>query len=136
MEVKNCRSCGRIFNYIGGGVLICPACAEEMEKKFNQVKEYIRENPRASIPEISRDNEVSASQIEKWVREERLVFTDDSPIGIECENCGITIKSGRYCPKCKDAMSKGLGNLYKTEEPKVDPRAAARDRARMRFLDN
>ncbi len=135
MEVKNCRNCGRIFNYIGGGMLICPVCAEEAEKKFAQVKEYIRENPGATIPIISRDNDVSVNQIEKWVREERLVFADDSPIGIECENCGVTIKYGRYCPKCKDAISKGLGNLYR-KEPQADTRKEARDRARMRFLDN
>lgn len=134
MEVKNCRGCGRLFNYIGGGYLLCPACMDELDKKFTTVKEYIRENPKASLTQISEDNDVSIVQIERWVREERLVFADDSPIGIECESCGITIKSGRFCPKCKDAMQKGLGSLYKQPEPVV--RRAERDKARMRFLDN
>lgn len=136
MEVKNCRGCGRLFNYIGGGYLLCPACMEELDKKFNQVKTYIRENPKATMPQIANDNDVSIAQIERWVREDRLVFSDDSPIGIECERCGVTIKSGRFCPKCKDDMQKGLGNLYREERVRPDPRKDARDRARMRFLDN
>ena len=43
MNVKNCRKCGRIFNYIGGQP-ICPTCREEAEKKFETVKNYIKEN--------------------------------------------------------------------------------------------
>ena len=80
MEVKNCRGCGRLFNYIGGGYLLCPACMDELDKKFTTVKEYIRENPKASLTQISEDNDVSVVQIERWVREERLVFADDERI--------------------------------------------------------
>ncbi len=135
MEVKNCRGCGRLFNYIGGGYLLCPLCLEELDKKFKNVKQYINEHPKATIPEISRENDVTVPQIERWVREERLTFADDSPMGIECENCGATIKSGRFCAKCKDAVAKGFGELYK--ENKYEPRRSAdKDRARMRFLDN
>lgn len=134
MDVRNCRSCGKIFNYIGG-MPICPSCQSELEARFGQVKEYIQTNPNASIPEIAEANDVTVMQIEKWIREERLVFADDSPIGIECENCGANIKSGRFCPKCKDTVANGFNSLYKTE-PKLDPKKDARDRARMRFLDN
>ena len=42
MNVKNCRKCGKVFNYIGG-MPICPQCREELEKKFDTVKEYIIE---------------------------------------------------------------------------------------------
>lgn len=135
MEVKNCRSCKRLFNYVGGGYLLCPACMEELEKKFAQVKQYIYDNPKATMPEIAEANDIETRQIERWVREERLTFGDDSPVGIECENCGATIKSGRFCPKCKDAMAKGLGSLYKTETPKVERRRAYEsDGNKMRFL--
>lgn len=136
MEVKNCRNCGRLYNHIGGMYMLCPACMEDLEKKFVQVRDYIRENPKATIPEISTANEISATQIERWIREERLVFTDDSPIGIECESCGTTIKSGRFCKNCKDSMAKGLGDLYKKPESPLEARKAERDKARMRFLDN
>ena len=136
MDVKNCRGCGRLFNYIGGGYYYCPACMEKLEEKFADVKKYIRENPKATIPEISKDNDVSIMQIERWIREERLVFSDDSPIGIECERCGATIKSGRFCPQCKDAIQKGLGSAYREDKPGAAPIKDRRDGARMRFHDN
>ena len=43
MDVKNCKKCRRLFNYIGGPA-ICPQCREELEKKFQQAKEFIRDN--------------------------------------------------------------------------------------------
>ena len=52
MNVKNCRSCGKIFNYIGG-MPICPTCREAADKKFQEVKDYIREHKGCSIPEVS-----------------------------------------------------------------------------------
>ena len=122
MDVRNCRQCGKLYNYIGGSYRnLCP-------------KEYIRDNKVASISEISDKFEVSTKQIEQWVREERLCFTDDSPIGLQCECCGATIKTGRYCDKCKGTMANKLDNLYKAPAPA--PRAGRdRDNARMRFLD-
>ena len=100
MDVRNCRKCGRIFNYVAG-IPICPACRERIEAKFQEVKDFIRENKGAGIPEISKTCGVETSQIHQWIREERLVFADDSPIGINCENCNATIKTGRFCEKCK-----------------------------------
>ena len=133
MDVRNCRTCGRLFNYLGGPN-ICPSCREETETKFQNVKEYIRENPRASIPEISDENGVSTNQLRQWIREERLQFTDDSPIGIECEICGATIKTGKYCEACKNntanALAKSIEKQQAPEAPKPKPK---RENA-MRFL--
>ena len=80
MEARSCRSCGRLFNYIQGPP-ICMACKQKLEDKFLQVRDYIRENDSATMKEISEDNEVSVKQIKQWVREERLTFTDHSPVG-------------------------------------------------------
>ena len=134
MDVKNCRGCGRLFNYIGGGYFLCPACMEALDKKLQVVKKYIQDNPKATMTEISQDNDVSINQIERWIREERLTFADDSPIGIECEGCGAMIKSGRYCQACKDKLQKTLSDAYKTD--RTEPvRKNLRDGNRMRYLD-
>jgi uncharacterized Zn finger protein (UPF0148 family) len=87
MDVRNCRKCGRIFNYVTGPV-ICPECREKQEEKFQEVKKYIMENRTANIPQIAKDCEVETSQIQQWIREERLEFSQDSDLGIPCENCG------------------------------------------------
>ncbi|MCR5773762.1 MAG: flagellar protein [Lachnospiraceae bacterium] len=134
MNVKNCRKCGKIFNYIGG-VPICPACKEDLEKKFNDVKNYIRENPKASIPKICEDCEVDTGQLQQWIREERLIFSDDSPVGIPCEKCGTMIHSGRYCEKCKAELANGLNaSIAKPQAPVAEPKKDNRNNPAMRFL--
>ncbi len=43
MDVRNCRQCGRLFNYLSGPQ-ICPGAEMLLEEKFQQVKEYVRSN--------------------------------------------------------------------------------------------
>ncbi len=57
MNVRNCRKCGKLFNYIMG-VPICPACREKLEETFQVVKKYIRENKLADIKEVAEACEV------------------------------------------------------------------------------
>ena len=135
MDVRNCKGCGKLFNYLSGPPL-CPNCLKALDTKFSEVKEYIYEHPGAGIQEVSEENEVSIAQIKKWIREERLSFADDSPIGVECEGCGKTIKTGRYCPLCKDKMTHNLGEMYK-EAPKKQVRKIDKTvNPKMRFFDN
>ena len=42
MNVRNCRVCGRIFNYVAGPG-ICQKCREESEAKFQDVKKFIQD---------------------------------------------------------------------------------------------
>ena len=134
MDVRNCRKCGKIFNYVAGQ-MICPACKEANEKKFQEVKDYIRENKTAGIADICRNVGVSDFQIEQWIREERLVFDDDSPVGVECQSCGTMIKSGKYCDKCKNDLARGLMDATRkpVEEKPVENTRKKTDN-KMRFL--
>ena len=43
MDVRNCKGCGRLFNYYGG-VPLCKTCKDKLEEKFQEVKEYLRQN--------------------------------------------------------------------------------------------
>ena len=134
MEVRNCRTCGRLFNYLGGPN-ICPACRDEVEKKFQDVKTFIQDNPRSSIQEIADANEVSTSQIKQWIREERLQFADDSPMGIECEACGATIKTGKYCESCKNNMASALSKSIEKPKAPEPPKEKPKKENKMRFLE-
>ena len=131
MNVRNCRKCGKIFNYVVGPS-ICPSCREKMEVKFAEVKEFVRDNKGASIPEISEKCDIETQQIQQWIREERLVFSEDSPLGIECEGCGTMIKTGRFCDKCKVAITQGFNPVKKVEKP--EPKKATKENPKMRFL--
>ncbi|MBR5637720.1 MAG: flagellar protein [Pseudobutyrivibrio sp.] len=134
MEVRNCKTCGRLFNYLGGPS-ICDACRSELENKFQNTKEFIRENPRASIQEISDANEVTPQQIRQWIREERLQFADDSPIGIECEICGATIKTGKYCDACKNNTANALAKSIEKPQAPEPPKPKPKKENKMRFLE-
>lgn len=133
MDVRNCRGCGRLFNYFGG-VPICQACRDKLEVKFQEVKEYLRQNPNTPIQVVSEDNDVSVQQIKQWVREERLTFSEDSPIGIECENCGTTIKTGRFCEECKNKLKRDLKSVTQQNSAPIERPKTRRDGDKMRYL--
>ena len=132
MEVRNCKGCGMLFNYMGG-VPLCPSCLKKLDEKFEVTKEYVRENPHANIQVVAEECEVSVAQIKRWIREERLAFSEESQIGIECEGCGKMIRTGRFCDSCKTRMANQFQNLY--EKPKVEPKKEEREKDKMRFLD-
>ena len=119
MEIVSCKECGKLFNFIRGQ-RVCPACSRKLEDKFMEVKKYVREHPNVDVKELSEEMDVSIRQINRWVREERLVFSDDSPVGLPCESCGVTIKTGRFCDKCKAELATGFRHclLYTSPSPR------------------
>lgn len=135
MNVKNCRVCGRIYNYVAGPN-VCPSCRDKMEAKFQEVKEYIRNHKGCGIQEVSEECDVEPAQIRQWLREDRLEVTEDSAIFLSCESCGGPIRSGRFCEKCQANMTKGFKDVLSAGQ-KPAPKPAARkddDSPKMRFL--
>ena len=131
MELMNCRNCKKLFNYITGEKL-CPACKALMEDKFQEVKRYIEENPRENINQVAEACDVSIRQIKNWVREERLSFTEDSLVGLECERCGRMIHSGRFCKECAGGLADAMTNAYLRKCQTPIPKTST---GKMRFLD-
>lgn len=137
MEVRTCRGCGKLYNYLGLSTPACPACMKQMEEKFQKCKEYIRENPKANIQAVADATEVSVKMIKQWVREERLTFAEGSSVGLECEGCGCNILTGRFCANCKSRMGQSFNQIVNNARPKPEERKPATNpSARMRFLDN
>ncbi|QHQ60213.1 flagellar protein [Anaerocolumna sedimenticola] len=124
MEVRVCKNCKRLFQYIYGPEL-CPECTKlvskekaepvnksltsalrpmvkEEEEKFEQVKDYIMAHPKATIVQIAEANEITPTKLFEWIREDRLEFSEESKYAwFVCEKCGTKIKSGRFCNHCK-----------------------------------
>ncbi len=135
MNVRNCKKCNRIFNYVAGPP-ICPACKEALEEKFQEVKKYIQEHNTVPLTIVAEECDVDVAQLKQWVREERLIFAEGSGVGVECELCGVPIITGRYCEKCKaETMNDLLGAGRHTVEPQRQQRKDYTDNPRMRFLD-
>lgn len=134
MDVRNCKQCGRLFNYTGKSV--CPECMKEKEKEFVVVKEYIRNNPAAGIADVAEETGTSVNQIRQWIREERLVLSSASAgAGINCEGCGRPIQTGKLCKSCKNQMSRDLTHAF-VQQPKesADGSGIKSKKDKMRYL--
>lgn len=133
MNVRNCRKCGKLFNYFTG-MPICPVCKDVLDAKFKEVKEYIRNNPKVGIKEVSEQCDVETGQIQQWIREERLEFADGSAMMINCESCGAPIKSGRYCDSCKQKLATGFSQAMRRPEAPKPVKKDDKSNPKMHFL--
>ncbi len=133
MEISCCTYCGKLFHSFEGQ-RYCPRCISVLEERFKLVKEYIYEHPEATAPEVAKEFDISIRTIYRWVREERLAFSEKSGFGLPCQSCGETINMGRYCPKCKLKLRNNLSNAYKSKP--VENKRTSADYPKMRFLQD
>ena len=133
MEVTNCRSCGRLFNVLSNET-ICPNCQKKLDDKFKEVKEFLDENPNASVEKVSRETHTSTKQIRKWIREERLILSDGVLDGITCDRCGKPIRTGKYCDQCKTKMANTLLSAF--EKPAAPSANEFKGDGRMRYISD
>lgn len=133
MQISNCRGCGRIFNVLADEQF-CPNCQKKMDEKFEVVKQFVEDNPNVPVETVARETETTMRQIRKWIREERLSFSPDSAYGIECENCGKVIHTGRFCDECKKKLSNTLRSALDTPKKEEKNVWTAADREKMRYI--
>lgn len=132
MEIRTCKECRRLFNYLAG-IQICPDCRQMIEKKFQEVKNYLAENPGVGLPQILESCEVNEAYVTQWVKEERLELSDCSGSGIHCERCGAVTQSGMFCNKCKREFLYAW-NEQEAKNKEDEPEGKAKnDGPRMRF---
>ena len=134
MDIRNCKGCGKLFNYYGSTTPMCAQCMKALDDKYEQVKRYIYDNPRASINEVAQEMDVTIQQLQRWIREERLSFSEESLVGLECESCGAMIRTGRFCLNCKAKMKNDFSSAI--AKPEVKKQVPTKDsQAKMRYLD-
>ncbi|MCT4619797.1 MAG: MerR family transcriptional regulator [Marinisporobacter sp.] len=121
-ELRNCKECGRVFQYTGISK-ICARCQKKGENDFNIVREYIYENPGATITEVAEETGVDEDKILRFLREGRLeIVGENSALILECERCGKGIRTGRFCDECAQELQKGLKDGFeKTMKKKERP---------------
>ncbi|NLX64562.1 MAG: flagellar operon protein YvyF [Clostridiaceae bacterium] len=90
------------------GPQICDACKKLEEEEFEKVRAFVREFPGATIQEVSRETGVSTHLIYRFLREGRLEVAESSPIALQCEHCGVRIKSGRFCITCSKRLANDM----------------------------
>ena len=77
MDVRNCKGCGRLFNYYGG-VPLCKACKDKLEEKFQEVKDlsfqkihHLVWNVKA-VEQLSKQGVSVRNANVKWKRTSRV----------------------------------------------------------------
>lgn len=128
MELKQCPRCKKFFQYISGAP-ICLECKTQEEKEFTRVKEYLKENPKATLANLSEDLEIPVERITKFLKEGRLEVAPNSGIALQCEQCGRPITSGRYCKNCTSQLENDLKGSYNELKEKGNTSSSL-----MRFL--
>lgn len=130
MDIRNCRMCGAMFQYVGEKV--CPNCKKALDNKLQDVKEYLNEHGGATVMQVSEELDVPVAQLRRWVKEERLMFAPGVDTGVVCEKCGMPIESGHLCKKCAENLKDQLSGVY--TKP-VETHEVKKESARMRFMN-
>ncbi|MCR5415484.1 MAG: hypothetical protein K6E79_01665 [Pseudobutyrivibrio sp.] len=131
-----CSECKGRIRYIGEGKYECFDCGHQEMDDFGRVKEYIDANgPRPAVL-ISEHTGVPIEVINGMLREGRLEIPDGSPVYVNCESCGCSIRYGRYCPDCIRAKTNNLKGVYFNPDVGEKPRTEVKkkEEGKMRFL--
>ncbi|HKL12605.1 MAG TPA: TIGR03826 family flagellar region protein [Halanaerobiales bacterium] len=116
MEIRNCKKCGKIYQY-DGTHKICLECRRKEEEDFEKVKEFLRNNPNSSIKKVSEETGVEKKIILEFIKDERLIAGDiELEVTLKCERCGREIKHGKYCEKCIADMKKEIDEISSKKE--------------------
>ena len=60
------------------------------------------------MTEVCEECDVEPQQIQTWIRQERLPFSDDSPIKVACESCGKMIGRRRALVRLAQTVGESI----------------------------
>jgi len=120
LPVKNCPQCRKIFQ--ANLFDICDACRSKNEKDFFKVKEYLEENEKCTMHEVSQETGVSAKRILAWIREGRLEATIGMGGDIACRACGEPVSKGNFCQNCAQKINNQAEELLTSQSPHEKPK--------------
>lgn len=133
-DVRNCRRCGKIFSYFSGPP-ICPVCKQLDETDFKRVKEYLYQNPGATLQQVSSELEISVDKIKRFLKEGRLeIVGEDANLFLECESCGKAIKTGRFCDECEKNLTRDLSAVAGQISQSLSKEDASKKGSELRYL--
>jgi flagellar operon protein (TIGR03826 family) len=119
MNVRTCQKCRRLYQYVGHP--LCPDCIRDLDNQFNDVKNYLYDNPGSSMEEVCEATGVDGAQIVRWLREGRLVTDDRNAALLTCITCGAPIRIGQYCEACKGNLQRTLHSTTRSMSKKEEP---------------
>ena len=108
-KLSYCEKCGKLFSSMRGETL-CPSCNAEFRDAQNKIRDYLRENPKATLMEAASVIGIDSDSMKRISKEvvNAKFNAQRAKAGVEhfCENCGAPIKSGTYCVNCQAELQK------------------------------
>jgi flagellar operon protein (TIGR03826 family) len=125
LNIDYCPRCGKIF---AKGIRdICPACVKTVEEEYERCVEYLRKNNGANIQELSEATEVSVKQITKFIREGRISLANAPNLMYPCEVCGILIREGLMCDRCRNRLRNDIRQAEELEQRRKEAEQRMRE---------
>ena len=106
---RNCIRCGKLFVPMNREK-ICRNCKDAEREMENTVMEFVRNNPKSKIPEISEGTGAPETLIRRMVEEGRF-DRSDMKFYYPCKKCGKDILVGQYCEDCLNSMQENLQSV-------------------------
>lgn len=139
MQIAKCKWCGRPFQSFG--LPFCPKCMQELDEQYKPVRDYLYDNPNATIEEVVAETGVPQRVILFYLRDGRLRMVNASGL-LKCEQCGAPIDSGHLCEKCMGKLETRMvqplqarQNQLREEQRKAELDAEADSRKMYTYKD-
>jgi predicted amidophosphoribosyltransferase len=113
-EYRQCKSCGQIYHY--NGQPLCAACVLKTDQEFKRIKEYLYENPGASVAQVVEATGVDEKTVLYLLKEGRLEMKSAAGF-LVCLSCGEPIRSGTMCAKCAKKLSSAFESVTEKKRP-------------------
>lgn len=105
-QPEKCKYCGGELINISVGKYRCIHCNNMNYDYFQTVRNYLEMVGAASILAIEKDTSVPRASIEYFLKNELLEIPTNCAVRLVCEGCGVPIRTGRLCDRCKN---RGVG---------------------------
>ena len=71
--LKNCLRCGKLHNNLSK---YCDKCEKIEAENYRKVRDYLWENPNATVEQVHLDTNVKRKKIRRYIREDKLVISN------------------------------------------------------------
>lgn len=116
-NVRTCKYCGRLFNYIGNP--LCPDCVQSMHEAERKIRDYLYANVGADVKQISEGTELDERTVLHLLKEGILTASSGAGVSnaLKCDMCGKPISHGKMCDGCRASLGKTLNSVLPEKGP-------------------
>ena len=108
-KLSYCEKCGKLFSSVHGETL-CQSCNAEFRDAQSKIRDYLRDNPKATLMEAASITGVDSDSMKRISKEVvNSKFNAQkmkNNAELRCQMCGAPIKSGTYCLNCQAELQK------------------------------